>query len=82
MHLLEFPNYGECRESSWCLSFFFWFVPVVGAKFPTSSLSEPEVKAHREKERQDMCKILDEYIRICTKAGVIPFPFPENIEAL
>lgn len=45
----------------------------VGGKFPVSSLSEQEVILHREKEKQDMCDVLDEYIRICAKARVNSF---------
>ncbi|KAL2892228.1 U-box domain-containing protein 33 [Bienertia sinuspersici] len=40
----------------------------VGMKFPVSSLAEQEVIAHREKEKQDMCKMLDDCGRICTRA--------------
>ncbi|KNA15817.1 hypothetical protein SOVF_094750 isoform B [Spinacia oleracea] len=46
------------------------FISILGGRFPISSLSEQEVMAHREQERQDMCKILDEYLLICTKAQV------------
>ncbi|XP_021767019.1 U-box domain-containing protein 33-like [Chenopodium quinoa] len=46
------------------------FMSILGGRFPISSLSEQEVMAHQEQERQDMCKILDEYLRICTKAKV------------
>ncbi|GAB4834459.1 hypothetical protein Ancab_032715 [Ancistrocladus abbreviatus] len=42
----------------------------VGGKFPVSSLGQLEVRARREAERQEMNKILDEYLRICSKAGL------------
>ncbi|GAB2291010.1 hypothetical protein Dimus_025265 [Dionaea muscipula] len=45
-------------------------ISVLGGKFPVSSVGEREVRAHRENERQEMNKILDEYLRICKKLGV------------
>ncbi|KAJ1408635.1 Rossmann-like alpha/beta/alpha sandwich fold [Sesbania bispinosa] len=45
-------------------------IPLMGAKFPASSLKEQEVRAFREIERQDMHKTLDEYLRICQRMGV------------
>ncbi|GMH22464.1 hypothetical protein Nepgr_024307 [Nepenthes gracilis] len=45
-------------------------ISVLGGKFPISSLGEEERKAHREKERQEVNKILDEYISICSKIKV------------
>lgn len=44
-------------------------ISILGARFPVSSLSEQEVRLHREKERRDMCKMLDEYLCICAKSG-------------
>lgn len=49
----------------------YWFLFIVGAKFPASSLKEQEVRAYREIERQNMHKTLDEYLRICYRMGVI-----------
>ncbi|CAO2835618.1 unnamed protein product [Amaranthus hypochondriacus] len=46
------------------------YISILGGKFPVSSLSEQEVILHREKEKQDMCDVLDEYIRICAKARI------------
>ncbi|KAH9624418.1 hypothetical protein KSS87_003437 [Heliosperma pusillum] len=45
-------------------------ISILGGNFPLSLLSEREVRAHQEKERQHMNSILDEYVRICAKAGV------------
>lgn len=45
-------------------------ISILGGKFPISQLGEQEVKAHRESERAKVSKILDEYVRMCTKAGV------------
>ncbi|CAK8542381.1 unnamed protein product [Lathyrus sativus] len=45
-------------------------IPLMGAKFPASSLKEQEVRAYREIERQNMHKTLDEYLRICHRMGV------------
>ncbi|CAI0470350.1 unnamed protein product [Linum tenue] len=45
-------------------------IPMMGAKFPASSLKEKEVRAFRDIERQEMYKILAEYLRLCRKAGV------------
>ncbi|RVW47022.1 U-box domain-containing protein 33 [Vitis vinifera] len=42
----------------------------MGGKFPASKLKEQEVKAYRDLERQDMHKILNDYLLICRKAGV------------
>ncbi|KAJ1379995.1 hypothetical protein SESBI_46414 [Sesbania bispinosa] len=44
-------------------------IPLMGAKFPASSLKEQEVRAFREIERQNMHKTLDEYLRICQRMG-------------
>ncbi|GMH00515.1 hypothetical protein Nepgr_002354 [Nepenthes gracilis] len=44
-------------------------ISVLGGKFPISSLGEQEVRAHRETERREVNKILDEYICLCSKAG-------------
>ncbi|XP_048321186.2 U-box domain-containing protein 33 isoform X2 [Ziziphus jujuba] len=45
-------------------------IPLMGTKFPASSLKEQEVKAYREIERQNMLKILDEYLVLCRRMGV------------
>ncbi|KAL6323104.1 hypothetical protein AAG906_027365 [Vitis piasezkii] len=45
-------------------------IPLMGGKFPASKLKEQEVKAYRDLERQDMHKILNDYLLICRKAGV------------
>ncbi|CAL0315073.1 unnamed protein product [Lupinus luteus] len=45
-------------------------IPLMGAKFPASSLEEQEVEAYREIERQSMHKTLDEYLHICQRMGV------------
>ncbi|CAI0472194.1 unnamed protein product [Linum tenue] len=45
-------------------------IPLMGAKFPASSLKDTEVRAFRDIERQEMYKILAEYLRLCRKAGV------------
>ena len=42
----------------------------MGAKFPVSSVKEEEVKVFREKEREKVHMILDEYLRICHQRGV------------
>ena len=43
---------------------------LVGAKFPASSGEDHEVKAYREIEKQNMHKILDDYLCICQRMGV------------
>ncbi|CAH2057774.1 unnamed protein product [Thlaspi arvense] len=45
-------------------------IPVMGAKFPISSVKEEEVRVFREKEREKVHMILDEYLRICQQRGV------------
>lgn len=45
-------------------------IPVMGTKFPASSLEPEEVRAYRELERQDMQKVLDKYLAICRHMGV------------
>ncbi|KAF7844531.1 U-box domain-containing protein 33 isoform X1 [Senna tora] len=45
-------------------------IPLMGTKFPASSLEEQEVEAYREIERQNMHKILNEYLLICQRMGV------------
>ncbi|KAL0720660.1 hypothetical protein Bca4012_035259 [Brassica carinata] len=45
-------------------------IPVMGAKFPVSSVKEEEVRVFREKEREKVHLILDEYLRICHQRGV------------
>ncbi|XP_056865018.1 U-box domain-containing protein 33-like [Raphanus sativus] len=41
-----------------------------GRKFPVSSVKEEEVRIFREKEREKVHMILDEYLRICHQRGV------------
>ncbi|XP_050249610.1 U-box domain-containing protein 33-like isoform X2 [Quercus robur] len=45
-------------------------IPLMGTKFPASSMKEQEVEAYREIERQLMQKTLDEYLLICRRMGV------------
>ncbi|VVA98283.1 unnamed protein product [Arabis nemorensis] len=45
-------------------------IPVMGAKFPVSAVKEEEVRVFREKEREKVHMILDEYLRICQQRGV------------
>ncbi|KAJ7962401.1 putative U-box domain-containing protein kinase family protein [Quillaja saponaria] len=45
-------------------------IPLMGTKFPASSLKEQEVAAYREIERQNMHKNLDEHLLICQRMGV------------
>ncbi|CAH8361448.1 unnamed protein product [Eruca vesicaria subsp. sativa] len=45
-------------------------IPVMGAKFPVSSVKEEEVRVFREKEREKVHMVLDEYLRICQQRGV------------
>ncbi|KAG6786779.1 hypothetical protein POTOM_008395 [Populus tomentosa] len=45
-------------------------IPLMGTKFRASALKEQEVRAYREVERQEMHKMLDEYLFICRKMGV------------
>ncbi|CAH8300948.1 unnamed protein product [Eruca vesicaria subsp. sativa] len=45
-------------------------IPVMGAKFPVSSVKEEEVSVFREKEREKVNRILDEYLCICQQRGV------------
>ncbi|XP_008232891.1 PREDICTED: U-box domain-containing protein 33 [Prunus mume] len=42
----------------------------IGGWFPASSLKDEEVRAYREIERQNMNKILEDYLRICRQMGV------------
>ncbi|KAL5572863.1 hypothetical protein UlMin_022460 [Ulmus minor] len=44
-------------------------IPLMGTKFPASSLKPQEVSAYREIERQEMHRILDEYLLICRRTG-------------
>ncbi|RDX86290.1 U-box domain-containing protein 33, partial [Mucuna pruriens] len=45
-------------------------IPLMGAKFPASALSEQEVQAHHERERLNMHKTMDAYLLICQRMGV------------
>ncbi|KAK7824290.1 u-box domain-containing protein 33 [Quercus suber] len=44
-------------------------IPIMGARFPASALTKQEVRAYQEIERQNMQKILDEYLLFCRKIG-------------
>ncbi|KAK4266842.1 hypothetical protein QN277_023710 [Acacia crassicarpa] len=45
-------------------------IPLMGTKFPASSLEEQVVEAYREVERQNMHKSLNEYLLLCSRKGV------------
>eukprot|EP00258_Populus_trichocarpa_P024766 XP_024440785.1 U-box domain-containing protein 33 isoform X4 [Populus trichocarpa] len=45
-------------------------IPFMGTKFPASKLKEQEVRAYWEIERQEMLKMLGEYLFLCRKMGV------------
>ncbi|KAH1235072.1 hypothetical protein GLYMA_09G259100v4 [Glycine max] len=45
-------------------------IPLLGGKFPASTLKEEQVEAYWEEERQGMHGILDEYLCICQRMGV------------
>jgi hypothetical protein len=45
-------------------------IPLMGTKFRASSLKEQEVRAYREIEKQNMQKILNEYLLMCRVMGV------------
>ena len=42
----------------------------MGMRFPASSLDEYQVEAYWKMERENMLKILDEYLLICRQIGV------------
>ncbi|XP_030929474.1 U-box domain-containing protein 33-like isoform X2 [Quercus lobata] len=44
-------------------------IPIMGTRFPASTLTKQKVRAYREIERQNMQKILDEYLLFCRKIG-------------
>ncbi|XP_054784245.1 U-box domain-containing protein 33-like isoform X2 [Prosopis cineraria] len=44
-------------------------IPLMGTKFPASSLKEDEVEAYRELERQNMHKSINEYILFSSRMG-------------
>ncbi|XP_047342399.1 U-box domain-containing protein 33-like isoform X2 [Impatiens glandulifera] len=46
-------------------------IPFLGTKFLVSQLDEKHVKAHREEEKKEMNKLLDNYRSICGRAGVL-----------
>lgn len=52
------------------VKFEFFFGFSVGSEMPVSSVKEKKVREFREIERQDMHRILDEYLNICSKMGV------------
>ncbi|KAL9228919.1 hypothetical protein vseg_004447 [Gypsophila vaccaria] len=43
---------------------------ILGGRFHISTVSEDEVMAFQEIERRHMLKMLDEYVHVCTQAGV------------
>ncbi|KAJ4843644.1 hypothetical protein Tsubulata_020159 [Turnera subulata] len=45
-------------------------IPLMGTKFPAAALKEQEVRAYREIERQEMNKVLDEYLLLGRRMGV------------
>ncbi|XP_038681870.1 U-box domain-containing protein 33 [Tripterygium wilfordii] len=45
-------------------------IPLMGTKFPVSSLKEQKVKECREIERKVMHEVLDEYLLICRRMGI------------
>uniref|UniRef100_A0A7N2MCY9 RING-type E3 ubiquitin transferase n=1 Tax=Quercus lobata TaxID=97700 RepID=A0A7N2MCY9_QUELO len=45
-------------------------IPMMGMRFPASSLDEYQVEAYWKMERENMLKILDEYLLICRQIGV------------
>ncbi|KAJ7951146.1 putative U-box domain-containing protein kinase family protein [Quillaja saponaria] len=45
-------------------------IPLMGTRFPASSLKQTEVVAYREMERQKMHKNLDEHLLFCRKMGL------------
>ena len=50
--------------------FMFWAIFLAVGYFPADKVAQAEVKAYREKERRNMSKVLDEYVKLCQKAGV------------
>ena len=50
---------------------FYLFCFAVGTKFPASKLKDQEVNAYWEVERQEMLKILDKYLLLCLRTGVL-----------
>ncbi|XP_075667950.1 U-box domain-containing protein 33-like [Castanea sativa] len=45
-------------------------IPLMGTRFPASSLEEEQVKAHRKTEMENMLKTLNCYLLICRQIGV------------
>ncbi|KAL9264361.1 U-box domain-containing protein [Drosera capensis] len=45
-------------------------VPILGGKFPISRVGPDEARAYLEKARHDMLNVLEEYVCICSQAGV------------
>ncbi|KAL9258010.1 U-box domain-containing protein [Drosera capensis] len=45
-------------------------VPILGGKFPISRVGPEEAKSYLEKARHDMLNVLEEYVGICSQAGV------------
>ncbi|KAL4621983.1 hypothetical protein ACB092_06G264600 [Castanea dentata] len=45
-------------------------IPLLGTRFPASSLEEEQVKAHRKTEMKNMLKTLNRYLLICRQIGV------------
>ncbi|XP_010469071.1 PREDICTED: U-box domain-containing protein 33-like isoform X1 [Camelina sativa] len=46
-------------------------IPVLGTKFDAATVDEELVRAYREKQKAKTVKILDEYLRICLRKGVL-----------
>ncbi|KAL8138488.1 hypothetical protein V2J09_004489 [Rumex salicifolius] len=44
-------------------------IPILGGKFPVNQVGKKEVLAYHEKERKEMHKAIDEYVKLCAKAG-------------
>ncbi|KAK9273562.1 hypothetical protein L1049_018372 [Liquidambar formosana] len=44
-------------------------IPLMGGKFPVSTMQEQEVRAYRELEKQNIDKILNEYLHMCNRVG-------------
>lgn len=47
-----------------------WFPWLVGTKFPANSLEKEEVRAYREFEKQNLPRVMNEYILYCLQEGV------------
>ncbi|XP_022147364.1 U-box domain-containing protein 33-like isoform X2 [Momordica charantia] len=45
-------------------------IPLMGTKFPANSLEKEEVRAYREFEKQNLPRVMNEYILYCLQEGV------------